>query len=600
MNKLKKILFFLTPSERKHGILLLVIMIIMALLDMIGVASILPFVNVLTNPDLIKTNNFLNYMFEISKIFGVTSNKEFLFFLGVLVFFFLIISLIFKAFVVYIQELFVKMRVYSISKRLTEGYLNQPYSWYLNRNSADLSKSILSEVGTAVAGGLSPIMELISKGMVVIALLTLLIIYDPILSITIGFFIGTIYGFIYTFLRNFLSKIGKERLNANKQRFTSISEAFGAFKEVKVGGLEKTYIERFSKSAYTFARHQASSAIIGQLPRFAIEGLVFGGMILVILYLISQIGDFSATIPIIALYAFAGYRLMPAIQQIYVSFTQLRFIGPSLDLIYEDVKNLKRSIPGQDNDKIQFSESITLKEINFSYPNSSRRTILNNININIKANTTVGLVGSTGSGKTTIVDIILGLLDAQKGTLEVDGKIITKNNCRAWQKSIGYVPQNIYLADDTVAANIAFGIDSNKIDEKAVKSAAKIANLDEFVLNELPKQYETNIGDQGIKLSGGQRQRIGIARALYHNPDLLILDEATSALDNLNEKIVMDAINTLDKKITIILIAHRLNTLKKCHNIFVLDKGSMVGQGTFDQLKKTNKEFKKMYEANDN
>ena len=210
------------------------------------------------------------------------------------------------------------------------------------------------------------------------------------------------------------------------------------------------------------------------------------------------------------------------------------------------------------------------------------------------------MVGSTGSGKTTIVDIILGLLDAQKGTLEVDGKIITKNNCRAWQKSIGYVPQNIYLADDTVAANIAFGIDSNKINQKAVKSAAKNANLDEFVLNELPKQYETNIGDQGIKLSGGQRQRIGIARALYHNPDLLILDEATSALDNLNEKIVMDAINTLDKKITIILIAHRLNTLKKCHNIFVLDKGSMVGQGTFDQLKKTNKEFKKMYEANDN
>ena len=598
MNKLKKILFFLTPNERKRGILLLVMMIIMALLDMIGVASILPFVNVLTNPNLIETNTFLNSMFEISKNFGVISNEEFLFFLGVLVFFFLIISLIFKALVVYMQELFVKMRVYSISKRLTESYLNQPYSWYLNRNSADISKTILSEVGTAVAGGLSPIMELISKGMVTIALLTLLIIYDPILSITIAVFLGIIYGFIYTSLRNFLSRIGKERLNANKQRFTSISEAFGAFKEVKVGGLEKVYLERFSESAHTFARHQASSAIIGQLPRFAIEGLVFGGMIIVILYLISQIGDFSAAIPIIALYAFAGYRLMPAIQQIYVSFTQLRFIGPTLDIIYEDVKNLKKSIPEQDYDKMKFSESITLKEINFSFPNSSRRTILDNININIKANSTVGLVGSTGSGKTTLVDIILGLLEAQKGTLEVDGKIITKNNCRAWQKSIGYVPQNIYLADDTVAANIAFGIDSNKINQKALKNAAKIANLNEFVLNELPKQYQTNIGDQGIKLSGGQRQRIGIARALYHNPDLLILDEATSALDNLNEKTVMDAVNNLDKKITIILIAHRLDTLKNCHNIFVLDRGSLVGQGTFDQLKKANKEFKKMYEAN--
>ena len=301
--------------------------------------------------------------------------------------------------------------------------------------------------------------------------------------------------------------------------------------------------------------------------------------------LVLERGDvsFNSAIPILSLYVFACYRLMPALQQIYTSFTKLTFVGPSLDQLHNNFKNLKPFNHSQDKNKLSFNKKIILKNIFFNYPNTSR-TALKNINLSIPAKSTVGLIGPTGSGKTTTVDIILGLLEAQKGTLEVDEQVITKYNSRDWRRSIGYVPQYIYLADDSVAVNIAFGVEPNNIDYAAVEKAAKIANLHEFVMDELPKQYQTKIGERGVRLSGGQRQRIGIARALYHNPKVLILDEATSALDNQTEKAVMDAISNLSKNITIILIAHRLNTVKKCDKIYLLEKGELKSQGTFEEL----------------
>ena len=232
---------------------------------------------------------------------------------------------------------------------------------------------------------------------------------------------------------------------------------------------------------------------------------------------------------------------------------------------------------------MSLNKKINLKNIHYNYPNTSR-SALKDINLIIPAKSTVGLIGPTGCGKTTTIDIILGLLEAQKGTLEVDGKVITKQNSRSWQRSIGYVPQHIFLSDNTVSANIAFGEDPRSINQKAVEKATKIANLHNFVIDELSNHYQTTIGERGVRLSGGQRQRIGIARALYHNPQVLILDEATSALDNQTEKAVMDAVNNLSKNITIILIAHRLNTVKNCDIIFKLDKGQLVAQGTYDEI----------------
>ena len=326
------------------------------------------------------------------------------------------------------------------------------------------------------------------------------------------------------------------------------------------------------------------------MPRFVLEAIAFGGILLIILYILANTGSVNDAIPIISLYAFAGYRLMPAIQVIYLSSTRLKFVGPALDKIINDIKNLKPLNLNQNQGVLNFNKAIDLKNISYNYPNS-QRTSLKNINLSIPNSSRVGIMGQTGCGKTTMVDIILGLLDPEKGTLEVDGQIIKDQNRRSWQRSIGYVPQQIYLSDDTIAANIAFGVDPKDINKDLVERASKIANLHEFVINELPDQYETSVGERGIRLSGGQRQRIGIARALYHNPKVLILDEATSALDDQTEKVVMEAIHNLDKNITIIIIAHRLSTIKNCDIVYLLEKGELKNTGTFEEIIKANNNF---------
>jgi ABC-type multidrug transport system fused ATPase/permease subunit len=587
MQTLKKLLFLLSPHERKQAGLLLIMILTMALIDMIGVASILPFMAVLTKPSLIETNSILNTMFQISSIFGVSNNQQFLFALGILVFLILTFSLTFKALTTYVQVRFVQMREYSIGKSLLEGYLHQPYSWFLNRHSADLGKTILSEVALVIVKGLSASIEVIAKLMVVISLITLLIIADPQLALLISATLGGAYIIIFYVIRKYLKKIGGESLRNNELRFKAVIEAFGAAKEIKVGGLEKIYVNFFSDSAKIFALTNASLSVFKQLPRYILEGIAFGGVLLIMLYMMYKTGSLNDALPITTLYVFAGYRMMPAMQAIYSSLGNITYVGPSLDKMYNDLKDLKPVNINQDIEALAFNKTISLKNIYYNYANSTR-TALKNINLNIPVKSTIGLVGTTGSGKTTLVDIILGLLEAQKGTLEVDGKIITKQNLRSWQQSIGYVPQHIYLSDSTVAANIAFGLKLKEINQEAVERVSKIANLHEFVMDELPEQYQTTIGERGVRLSGGQRQRIGIARALYHSPQVLILDEATSALDNQTERLVMDAINKLSKDITIILIAHRLNTVKNCDIIFELEKGQLISQGKFDEIIKVN------------
>ena len=593
MQTLKKILYLLSAREQKKAILLFIMMILMALLDLIGIASVLPFMTVLTNPEIIETNNLYNLAYNLSGIFGIDSNQEFIFALGILVFILLIVSLAFKTLTIYVQLRFALMREYSIGKRLIEGYLHQSYSWFLNRHSADLSKTILSEVSIVIAQGVKPMMNLMSQSVVIIFLILLLIFVDPKITLIVGLTISGAYGAIYLFTHSFLKKIGKERLKANEERFKVVSEAFGASKEVKIGGLEQIYVNRFSVPAKTFARVEGNAQVISQLPRFALEAIIFGGMMLIVLYLMRQSVIFIDILPKITFFAFAGYRLMPALQQVYRAGVQLRFIEPALDTLKNDLESLNSITTNREEirDFITLNKEIKLNHINYNYPNASR-TALDDINLKIPVLSTVGLVGTTGSGKTTTVDIILGLLEPHKGTLEVDGQVIGKKNRRAWQNTIGYVPQQIFLADDTITANIAFGVDAKKINKKEVESAAKIANLHEFVINELPQKYETNVGERGVRLSGGQRQRIGIARALYNNPKVLILDEATSALDNLTEQAVMEAVNNIGKKITIIIIAHRLSTVKKCDIIFLLEKGKLRAQGTFEKLIQASDRFR--------
>ena len=305
-------------------------------------------------------------------------------------------------------------------------------------------------------------------------------------------------------------------------------------------------------------------------------------MILLILFWMGQ-SSFNNILPVISLYALAGYRLMPALQEIYSSFSKFITIGPSVNEMYNDVKNLKSILPNLNHGVLTFNKEITLKNIYYNYPKTSR-VALKKINLTIPCKTAVGFIGKTGSGKTTTMDIILGLLEPQKGSLEVDGKIISKENVRSWQSIIGYVPQHIYLTDDTIMANIAFGQEPKDINLTDVEKASKIASLHDFIVDELPEKYNTKVGERGVRLSGGQIQRIGIARALYQNPKVLIFDEATSALDNQTDRVVMEAVNKIGKDKTIIMVAHRLNTVKNCDVIFKLERGEIVAQGKFNEL----------------
>jgi ABC-type multidrug transport system fused ATPase/permease subunit len=586
----KKIYRILSRSERKKAGLLIVLSIFMAGMDMVGVASIMPFMALLANPLILEENEILK---ELYIIMNVGNPESFRLFLGFTVFILLLLSIVTKALISFFQLRFVMSCEMSVSRRLVEGYLYQPYSWFLNKNSSEMGARILTDVQTMIVNGLIPAITLLSQSLVAFAFLALLLYVDPTLAITVGLFLGAIYGIIFKMVSRKLSLIGVERQKKNIERWYALSEAFGGIKEIKLIGLEKIYLTRFFEPARVYAKHQISVSIISQFPRYLMEIVIYGGMLLIVLYLTATRGGFAEAIPIISLYAFVGLRLMSALQQIYGSITQVRSAIPVLDYLYQDLSNLKPVQYSNNSNSIDLQSKISLKDISYTYPEAHKQT-LKDISLTIDAGTKIGVVGSTGSGKTTLVDLIIGLLDAQYGTMTIDDIVIQEHNKREWQRIIGYVPQNIYLADDTVKANIAFGIDSKEIDQEAVERASKLANLHDFIVSSLPNKYETFVGERGVRLSGGQRQRIGLARALYHGPKLLVLDEATSALDNITERIVMQSIENLGNDITIIIIAHRLSTVRNCDKIFLLESGELKNHGTYEQLKNTDHIFQKM------
>lgn len=591
---LKKILDLLSPAERRRGYLLLCMIIVMALLEAMGVASIMPFMSMLADPGVVESNPYLSAVY---KRLGFADPQRFLFFLGLVVFVALLTSVAFKALTTYFLLRFTQMRNYTLSRRLVAGYLRQPYEWFLSRHSADLGKTVLSEVQQVTSGTLIPFMQAIAHSAVVLALLALLVAIDPLTALVVSISLGGVYAIIYVGLRRYLARIGADRVQANRERFQAVQEAFGGIKDVKVAGLEGVMLQRFDGPARRFAQRQAASEVVSQLPKFAMQIIAFGGVLILVLYLLATRGGLQQALPVIGVYALAGYRLLPALQGVYQHLSKMRFSRPALEVLHADLSKLNTAA-GLDLSALPpaplgIRETIRLDGVRYTYP-SAERPALDSLSLDIAARTTVGFIGATGSGKTTTVDIILGLLVPQQGRLVVDGQVIDAANVRAWQRTIGYVPQHIYLADDSVAANIAFGVPSDQIDMDAVERAARIANLHRFVAEEMPEGYATCVGERGVRLSGGQRQRIGIARALYHDPEVLIMDEATSALDNLTEQAVMEAVHNLGRRKTIILIAHRLTTVRNCDCIFMLEKGRLVAQGRYDELVESSATFRAM------
>jgi ABC-type multidrug transport system fused ATPase/permease subunit len=409
---------------------------------------------------------------------------------------------------------------------------------------------------------------------------------------------------LYLVLRRIIFRAGRDRLLASDRKYRIVGEATGGFKQVKLMGLEDGYTRQFNGPALDHARLAARNQILSELPRFALEALTFGIMLtLILVLLLRSSGNLVEIIPTLGIFAFAVIRMLPAIQQIYHSLVSVR---SGEDLLNHILAEYQTTFPMSVLDDVDtarareavlpLNKSLTLTDIGFSYEQANRQA-LSKLNMTINARTTIGIVGGTGAGKTTLIDLILGLLPTQQGRISVDGIDITDANRRAWQNTIGYVPQEIYLIDDNIARNIAFGVPPDQIDMDQIEKAARIAALHDFVMEELPHGYDTMVGERGVRLSGGQRQRIGIARALYTNPSLLIMDEATSALDNITERVVMEAVHNIRSDKTIILIAHRLSTVRECDQIFLMEHGKIVSAGTYDEMVSENATFRQMAEG---
>lgn len=595
LDSYRKLYDLLDARERRLALLVFCLLMGVALVEAAGVASILPFMVVLSKPNVVTTNKLLSALYNGLEF---QSQESFLLFLGVLMFFVLIGALATRALGFFVQVRFTSARNHALAYRLVRSYLHQPYHFFLNRHSSDLTSKILQEVAQAVYGAMFPAMQMVANALVVTCLLILIVMIDPMLAITTFVTLGGAYGIIVLLGRRRLNRAGVERVVANKDRYQVIQEAFGGIKDIKIGGLEAVFLERFRGPSQKMAHCHVTAKTIGELPAFAMQALVFGGMLIVLLYLMFSRGGLQEALPTVAVYAFAGYRLMPALQAIYAQLSEFRFNQAALQALHADVQSLQPVEEGAeraaaDNSRIRLTKELQFREVVFTYPGASQPA-LNGVTLVVPARTKVGLVGSSGSGKTTSVDVMLGLLRPDSGAIQVDDTAITTENVRAWQRNIGYVPQQIYITDASVASNIAFGVPAEQVDRNAVERAARIANLHEFVVQELDNGYETRLGEHGVRLSGGQRQRIGIARALYHDPDVLIMDEATSALDNLTERAVMEAVDNLGNQKTIVLIAHRLTTVQSCDRIYLMERGRVVASGSYRELIESNSTFRDM------
>ena len=571
--------------------------LILGFMEMASVGSIMPLVTVLANPKVVESNRYFS---EIYNWLGFSTPQHFLLFLGMFVFAFALGVTAFKAMTSWATLRFTRTQSYSLSRRLFQGYLHQPYEWFLGKHSSDLGRTVLTEVNTVVAGSLTPAMRFVTQLIIAAFLVGLLLMVDAVLASVVAIIFGGAYGLVLWTSRRHVSRIGVDRLRANLERFRISNEALGGIKDIKLLGLEHTFLHRFERPSKRLVRHAANSQIIAQLPQYAMQVITLSTVMVIVLYQLHVHEDLSQALPVIALYAMAGQRLQPAFHQAYMGLTTLQFNKPALDHLHYDLLTEKKfNKPNGETAEARLSElrhQLELRDVTYCYPGATSLA-LKNVSLTIPARATVGLVGQTGAGKTTTVDLILGLLEPKEGELLVDGTPIGRENQRAWQNCLGYVPQEIFLADDTVAANIAFGVECDRIDMNTVERAARIANLHKFVSEELKDGYDTSIGERGVRLSGGQRQRIGIARALYRNPDVVIMDEATSALDNVTERAVIDAVHSLAHKKTIILIAHRLTTVQRCDIIFVLEGGRVVASGTYDELIAGSDCFRTMVES---
>jgi len=584
-----QILTLFKGREKKKLFLLLFGMFLMGIFEVIGVASIAPFIAVVSDPEAIQDNYYLS---SIYLYFDFESENSFLSVLGLLAIVLVLFSNCISALINWKIISFSRNQAHLVAYRLLKNYLSQPYVFYLNKNTSNLAKNILSEVDRTINGVVLPGLLALSRLAIAFFIVAFLLYLSPFLALISIVVLGGVYSFIFIVIRKKLNSFGVSASKSEADRYKAAGEAMSGIKELKLHNTEEVFLERFETPSKKRAILMSYSQLSSILPRYLLDAIAFGAILSLMTFMVYVGKTSGEIIPIVTIFALAGYRLMPALQQIYASLTQLKFNFPALNILVDDLAVIGNDITfiKDNNQDFKFLKQININNLTFNYP-GEEKTILNNINLTIKLNKTIGLVGATGSGKTTLIDILLGLLYSTSGEILVDGKKLTSKNIKYWQKNIGYVPQVIYLIDDTIEANIAFG--EKIIDFEKVKRASIIAEIDGFI-QALPERYNTMVGERGVRLSGGQRQRIGIARALYHDPDVLVFDEATSSLDNETESIIMNSITNISHKKTIIMIAHRLTSLMGCDVIYSMNSGSIVNSGTYQQLLKSDEYFKNM------
>lgn len=585
MNIVKRGLALLDARDRRSGAFVLFLTVIRGIADVLGIAIIFPFVGVLADPGFIQENSITNRLYDG---FGFQSNGSFLIALGICVIVVLVSSSLIKALTAYAAIRWVAMRQHRLSMRLISTYLRQPYEVLLDRHSAVLCTHILSETTRVIGNVFRPIADIFGA-LVSIALIVCLIAFaEPMVTFVSLATLGGAYLAIYLVLRPWMRDLGYRLLAANTARHNLLWEALGGAKQIKLLNREAGAVSGFGAQSGELARLSTTTETLRVLPRFALEAIAFSGIVGLTLFVVMRGGGSSENgiaevLPTLGLFLFAGYRLMPSLSQLYSASSAIRVAESAVDALESDLaeENMLPPLKSRAPAPIRLERSVDFKAVSYRYPNAQFDS-LKDINLSFRRGQKVGIVGTTGSGKTTLIDMLMGLLRPSSGVIQVDGVDLDDDATRAWRESVGYVAQDIFLSDASVARNIAFGLPDEEADRERVVACAKAAQLHEFVVTELTDGYDTEVGEDGVRLSGGQRQRIGIARALYGGAEVLVFDEATSALDNTTEHLVMEEIERLSEDHTIILVAHRLSTVRNCDTIVTLGNGAVIATGSPD------------------
>ena len=596
MFKLVSELFsLLTVKQRRQFYFLQILVVFMAVMEILGVASIIPFMTLVGDANQLQEETFIAQVYTAS---GINSETKFLFMLGIAVMMMLFIATTISSFTIWKICMFSNKIGAEISERLYTHYLKQNWLFHASGSSASLTNKIAIDTIRVTSAIILPFMQMNAKSILAFLMVLGIFAFNPIVAIIIFSIFAFSYSILFTIVRMRLIQNGRIITRVNEKRFRLMNEGFGGIKDVLLLGRDNDFIKRFNKTGNSLAYSLGTNDALANVPRYIMELVAFGSTITVVLFLIVYYeSDLGVILPILSVYALAGVKLLPAFQSIYTCIAKIRASTPAFESIQDDLINSKKTKSNyvkENNTFLVPKKQISLENVSFKYPNKND-LVINNVNISIPVNSIVGLVGPSGSGKSTLIDILLGLIEPYKGSMKIDDKVIDDSNRRAWQNTIGFVAQNIYLSEGSIAENVAFGIPQDEINYDKVHQALKLAHLDELI-SKYENGVHTRVGERGVQLSGGQRQRIGIARALYYKSEVLVFDEATSSLDGISEKKIMEAINNFSGKKTIIMIAHRLKTVQKCDQIFFLDKGQIIDNGTYQELFETNEHFKNMAE----